>query len=305
MNTSQKKYSLKLAATFIGASSHMMTFGSQTLTPAEENTIYIIDNWMGLSRDPVSDTESRLEHAINRGGLIDLNCKNNDGNTLMHIAARDGDLSAVELLVRKGAPLLERNHSGQTPLDLAREGRNGLQEIINTYTGNRRAKITSSYYLRLIDGMEEYNKIIQYLESQSRDCRSNTIRIIDNWARLIGGEGKFEPRLRSDISNGLIDLNCKNDDGNTLLHVATRYGNLPAVQLLVEQGASFTERNHSKKTPLDLAREGLDEAREGLDEARKAVNDCRKKKILTPQQIIENFHKYRKLVQYLESLPRV
>jgi hypothetical protein len=298
MNTSQKKYSLKLAATFLGASSYMMTFGSQTLTPAEENTIYIMDHWTERSRDLGSDTESRLEHAINQRGLIDLNCKNGNGNTLLHVTAHNGDLPAVKLIVEKGASLLERNHSDQTPLDLARKSRNELQEIINTYAGNRGAKTTSFYYQTLITGMEKYNQIIQYLEAQSRDCRLNTIRIIDNWPELIGGEGNFEPRFRLDISNGLIDLNCKNGDGNTILHVAARYGNLPAVQLLVRQGASPVERNYRGKTPLDLAREGL-------DEARKAVNDCRDKKILTPRKIIENFQKYRGLVQYLESLARV
>ena len=51
------------------------------------------------------------------GGLMD--CSDEEGNTALHRAATLGHAKSVEWLVRQGANLQAKNHSGETPIDVA------------------------------------------------------------------------------------------------------------------------------------------------------------------------------------------
>jgi ankyrin repeat protein len=56
------------------------------------------------------------------------------------------------------------------------------------------------------------------------------------------------------LSKGAVsDINAQTDIGNTPLHFATRSGNMPTVQLLVENGAKINLKNKDGKTALDVA----------------------------------------------------
>ena len=52
------------------------------------------------------------------------------------------------------------------------------------------------------------------------------------------------------------DINARDKDGSTILHLATQYS-LGLVRFLIENGAQFGVKNNSGKTPLDLAPDNL------------------------------------------------
>jgi len=59
-----------------------------------------------------------MKYLIEHG--VDLNCKNKEGNTPLHIAAcpypRVEDLKTVKLLIENGADINAKNINGETPL---------------------------------------------------------------------------------------------------------------------------------------------------------------------------------------------
>ena len=62
---------------------------------------------------------------IKKGGCI--NAKDKDGNSVLHLAASNGDFDMVKLLVENGAEILAKNSLGNTPREVARAPRgNGV-----------------------------------------------------------------------------------------------------------------------------------------------------------------------------------
>ena len=58
-----------------------------------------------------------------------LSCTDNLGNTPLHVAAKHNCVSAVSLLLTKGADCIRPNHDGRTPLHLA--AASGCIEYVN------------------------------------------------------------------------------------------------------------------------------------------------------------------------------
>ncbi|EAX95437.1 ankyrin repeat protein, putative [Trichomonas vaginalis G3] len=51
-----------------------------------------------------------------------------------------------------------------------------------------------------------------------------------------------------------FNINEKNNDGDTALHIATKYNNKEFVELLISYGAYVNEKNNRGKTSLEIAK---------------------------------------------------
>jgi ankyrin repeat protein len=80
-----------------------------------------MDNWNDFSTYDTGSLERIVRNAIELYGGIDCNFRNKDGDTLLHVAARNGDCNVVKLLLEKGSPFSGKNNQNKTPLDLAEQ----------------------------------------------------------------------------------------------------------------------------------------------------------------------------------------
>lgn len=67
------------------------------------------------------------------------------------------------------------------------------------------------------------------------------------------------------LSNESIDINRKNMQGDTALHIAVRRKNMRIIHLLIRHGADVTIKNNDMKTPLVIAEERLKKHPENND----------------------------------------
>jgi len=156
---------------------------------------------------------------------VNVNIKNNLMQTPLHLATLYNKLDSVMLLLKAGAVLNIKDLNGKTPLDIAKEN--------------------------------SYNDIITALETQEKNNTGENVTLLDeNEPKLFTliKEQKIE-EIKSLISanaeNSNIDTKDYND--NTALHVACRIGNIEIIKLLLDKGTNINAQNFSKTTPLYIA----------------------------------------------------
>lgn len=71
---------------------------------------------------------------------------------------------------------------------------------------------------------------------------------------LINAASKNRTNLIKSILNNIdLDLEYQNIDGNTALMLSARYGNVEAIELLLEHGAKTDITNYKNETAYDIA----------------------------------------------------
>ncbi len=147
----------------------------------------------------------------------DPQCPDRDGRTAYRIAVRTGHREAVELLGEQAGAEVD-----------------GLDRLLAECVKAKPAK-----------GLER-------LKKSKRKADVGKLRRSDHqmlcWAIRRGRIQAVEPLLDAGLDPKIPD-----DDGETALHIAASKGHLPVVKLLLKGGASAAARNHSGRTPLDLA----------------------------------------------------
>jgi ankyrin repeat protein len=151
---------------------------------------------------------------------VDVNVENNEGETLLHLAASQGYKGIVELLINRGADIHARNQH---------------DFVIH--------QAVSSNNLAIVDLLLG---------------RGANINAVDNegdtpleWASEKNSDGLTMMRLL--LERG-ADINQVNHEGNTALHLCAQNGQRAALELLLEQGANCQLVNHAGQEAADLAR---------------------------------------------------
>jgi hypothetical protein len=170
-----------------------------------------------------------IEYILSDGaGSIDVNARDKDGNTALHLAAQQGRGHAVKLLLEQdGINDSVANYQGRLPLDLARTP-DIFQEL----------QLSRSIF---IDGKVRQ---VQALVQQG------------DYIRL--GEVLEEPRVKTvlDINGGEFCSDITTvQSGGTLLHEAARKKNIALIQVLLLHGADPFRRDRRGKLPQDVTKD--------------------------------------------------
>ncbi|KAL2198440.1 Oxysterol-binding protein-domain-containing protein [Corynascus similis CBS 632.67] len=175
-----------------------------------------------------------VEYVLSDGaGSLDINARDKDGNTPLHVAAAQGRTQVVRLLLEnKDINDAIANHQGRLPIDLARNP-----------------------------------DIFQQLQLSRSLFAENKVRQVQDL--ILHGELKVleqvleEPRFKT-----VLDINSPEfasepntvQSGGTLLHEAARRKNSRLIQVLLLHGADPFRRDRKGKLPQDVTKDEITRA---------------------------------------------
>jgi ankyrin repeat protein len=184
----------------------------------------------------------------------DVNVRDADGYTALHIVAASGDVDNVRRLLEMGAQIDAQNAIGMTPLLSAV---NADHEECASHLVKQGADIS----LTMNDGLSPLHAAVDHsfkglvgmflelgVDVNQKD--------LDGWTALhmatMNGDKSMLTML---LEAPGADVNIATNEGRTLVHQAAKSGHVDLLRVLVEHGAALNTRNNAGKTALDLALE--------------------------------------------------
>lgn len=208
-----------------------------------------------------------------------VNFQDSDGNTLLHIAAQTSSPVMIEFLLENSADSRVLNKEGNTPTQIA---------IKND-------KIIPSLKTKVINAFSKY---VNNDESNpdpvaTRENSTNDVLMFsfEHIKKIIidGPKGGLIYRVGKLISVNPDVVKIKDSDGNTLLHIATKFPSSQIIKALMENGADFTIPNNFGNTPLQIACENANKSLKVIDN--KFITN-------SSSNIVEIFNEYSKIKSF-------
>lgn len=202
----------------------------------------------------------------------DINGRNRDGNTALHLAVFLGHAETAQLLIKNGADINTKNGDGAAPMDLlgvpwemtrfltdmfgikleqkqVEIGRAKIAEMLNV-------KLTSASQVGTVDiWAAAFTGNTEALKHALADGADVNARNLEFGSTLLSTTAVMghTAAVRMLLEHG-ADINARNRDGGTALHAAAFLGHAETVKLLLENGADTTLRDNEGTTPLDAAK---------------------------------------------------
>lgn len=184
-----------------------------------------------------------------------LQIRDENGNTLLHIAAKNGHNEIVKKLLKIGFKINAINYAQETPLHLA--VRNAQEEMVQLLVDNK-----ANIYAQDKNKNFPVNKAIELKKKQIAQIlinNTNTVNYINankntplHYAVHFAIESGDNDIISLLLNRG-ADINYKNKNGKTPLHLAITRGDNNIISLLLDRGADLNIQDEHGNTPLHLA----------------------------------------------------
>lgn len=206
------------------------------------NVIGVADFHRAAQYGQVATMEKMLEKS-----QADLECKDTDLNTALHVAALHGQGEIVKLLLRRGANTKAENLLKEIPADLAKTPE--LRELIKYFKEASTSQTSHPLLQACWKGKKRETRT--WLQSGAninniRDSQDNTgLHYCAIWNRSELAEVL--------LKEGDADVNYANIMGNTALHEACRFSSPETVKILLRYGAEYKQTNKNGDNPIVLS----------------------------------------------------
>jgi ankyrin repeat protein len=182
-----------------------------------------------------------------------VNKPNSKGHTALHWAAKGGNPKLVTYLLAHGADVTVQAGNGETPLHRAARGNHTAicKQLIATGKANINAEdVNGGTVLHIAAGIGEL-ELVTYLLTWGADVTAQDAQGGPPLHEAVcGGRKAVCEKL---IAVGKADINAKNEQGLTALHLAVEKNDPELVAYLLACGADITVEDEYGATPLDLA----------------------------------------------------
>ena len=199
---------------------HCQTASSEIRVPQKSCEQKQIEDKTTQFFNAVMKGKIRAIHSFIKEG-VDVNEKNEVGDTLLHIATGYNDYKIVRLLIENGANINAKDGHDQTPLHVACK--------VNHGWGDNSLKLLKL----LISAGAEVN-------AKNGDGNTSLHVVAGNYNEKI---------VRFLIENG-ANVDAKNENDEIPLHWAA---NIDIAKILIAKGADVNAQNKEGKTPFDFA----------------------------------------------------
>ena len=169
----------------------------------------------------------------------DVNFRGNDGGTALHAAAFLGQYEIATLLVQKGADVNARNNDGTTAMNALKldwETTQFIAQLLQIQVDREKVETGRA-------------KVAELLSQQGAQTGFAGLAGNDIWTAAVLGDIEA---VEQQLAKG-VDVNAKNKDGTTALHVAAFLGRYEIAALLVHQkGVNTNVRDDDGMTAMDV-----------------------------------------------------
>ncbi|WP_353279072.1 ankyrin repeat domain-containing protein [Wolbachia endosymbiont (group B) of Longitarsus flavicornis] len=214
-------------------------------------------NQQSYAAQSQEDREDRLEVLELLISEADIETKNDDDQTLFHIAAQGRRLRAVRLLVNKIESVNFEDSLYEEPNELIRavRQRERLKSLINE---KDKFSYTPLQYAAKNGNWGMVNLFLDKTAERNPDDVANKDQFSISWTTVHYTVYNGDLNLLNNIFQFLSDketiINTKDNSGWTPLHYAVYYNASDMVKFLVNEGADISVKDKDGKTPLGIAR---------------------------------------------------
>ncbi len=206
----------------------------------------------------------------------DINGRNTDDNTALHLAVFLGHAETAELLLKNGADVTARNDDGATPIDMLTvpwEMTKMLSEPLGIKLEQKQVEMGKTKIAEMLN-----------VKSSNLSKGKSTLPVEEVWDAASTGNlnvvkqamaNGMDVNMKDPKSGGTLlataalmghteivalllahgaDVNARSKDGGTALHAAAFLGRVETVKLLLDKGADTTLRHKMGGTAIDGAK---------------------------------------------------
>ncbi|EAY16408.1 ankyrin repeat protein, putative [Trichomonas vaginalis G3] len=188
-----------------------------------------------------------LDIFVRHGADIDI--KDFDNQTPLHISVKESDLESIKFLVSHGADVNAEDNHGNSPLHAAANGRNKMIAMLFISHGaDVNAKDDEGITPLHCAAKSNRKEIAEILISHGADINAKDYK--GNTPLHYAAESNGKEIAEILISHG-ANVNEKDDaGGRTPLHKAMLKGGIDLLEFLISHGADVNAKDHNGETPL-------------------------------------------------------